>query len=117
MWRGVVKGACGPLARDTPRIGTKRQIGSRNCWENDKRQVWNTILKREEAAMGYTHGRVTCIGCQSFHRPPHDLVVIFELYPCLSIVDVYLISGQVQLHQHPVRVGLRHNPATGRVER
>ncbi len=24
MWRGVMKGACGPLAGDTPRIGTKR---------------------------------------------------------------------------------------------
>ena len=66
MWRGVVKGACGPLAGDTPRIGTKRQIGSRNSWENAKRQVWNTILKREAAAMDYTHGRLTCIGCQSF---------------------------------------------------
>jgi hypothetical protein len=29
MWRGVMKGACGPLTGDTPRIGVKRQIGSR----------------------------------------------------------------------------------------
>jgi hypothetical protein len=28
MWRGVMKGACGPLTGDTPRIGVKRQIGS-----------------------------------------------------------------------------------------
>jgi hypothetical protein len=73
MWRGVVKGVCDPLAGDTPRIGTKRQIGSRNCWENAKRQVWNTILKREAAAMGYTHGRLTCIACQSFHYCVQDL--------------------------------------------
>ena len=68
MWRGVVKGTCDPLAGDTPRIGTKRQIGSKNCWENAKRQVWNTNLKREAVAMGYTHGRLVCIGCQSFHE-------------------------------------------------
>jgi hypothetical protein len=67
MWRGVVKGVCAPLAGDTPRVGTKRQIGSRNCWENAKGQVWNTILKREAATMGYTHGRLAFIGCQSFY--------------------------------------------------
>jgi hypothetical protein len=39
----------------TPRIGAKRQIGSRNLWENAKRQVWNTILKREAAAVGLIH--------------------------------------------------------------
>jgi hypothetical protein len=42
-----MKGACDPLVGDTPRIGVKRQIGSRNLWENAKRQVWNTILKRD----------------------------------------------------------------------
>jgi hypothetical protein len=55
MWRGVVKGACVPLVGDTSRKGTKRHIGSRNIWENAKRQVWNTILKREAAAMGRIH--------------------------------------------------------------
>ena len=50
-----MKGACGPLAGDTPRIGTKRQIGSRNSWENAKRQVWNTTLKRAAAVMGRIH--------------------------------------------------------------
>jgi hypothetical protein len=34
----------------------KRQIGSRNLWENAKRQVWNTILlKREAAAVVHIH--------------------------------------------------------------
>ena len=78
MWRGVVKGACGPLAGDTPRIGTKRQIGSRNSWENAKRQVWNTILKREAAAMGYTHGRLVSIGCQTFQLVSEGRLVIFS---------------------------------------
>jgi hypothetical protein len=73
-----LKGACGPLARDTTRIGTKRQIGSRNCWENAKRQVWNTILKREAAAMGYTHGRLASIGCQSFQLVSEGRLVIFS---------------------------------------
>jgi hypothetical protein len=50
-----VKGACDPLTGDKPRIGAKRQIGSRNLWENAKRQVWNTILKREAAAVGRIH--------------------------------------------------------------
>ncbi len=50
-----MKGACGPLAGDTPRIGAKIQIGFRNLWENAKRQVWNTILKREAAAMDRIH--------------------------------------------------------------
>ncbi len=39
MWRGVIKGACGPLAGDTPRIGTKGQIGFRKSRENAKEQV------------------------------------------------------------------------------
>jgi hypothetical protein len=50
-----MKGVCGPLAGDTPRIGTKRQIGSRNLWENAKRQVWNRILKREESGVVHIH--------------------------------------------------------------
>ena len=60
MWRGVVKGVWGPLAGDAPRIDTKRQIESRNLWENAKRQVWNTILKREAAGMGRIH---VCDAC------------------------------------------------------
>jgi hypothetical protein len=40
---------------DTPRIGAKRQIGSRNPGNNAKRQVWNTILKREITAVGHIH--------------------------------------------------------------
>ena len=50
-----MKKACVPLAGHTPRIGAKRQIGSRNLWENAKRQVWNTILKRETATVGHIH--------------------------------------------------------------
>jgi hypothetical protein len=50
-----LKGTCDPLTGDTPRIGAKRQIGSRNLWEHVKRQVWNTILKREEEAVGLIH--------------------------------------------------------------
>ena len=55
MWRGVVKGAWGPLTRDAPRIDTKRQIESRKTGNGPKRQVWNTILKREAASMGHIH--------------------------------------------------------------
>jgi hypothetical protein len=55
MWRGVMKKTCVPLTGDTPRIGAKRQIGSRNLWENAKRQVWNTILKRETSAVDHIH--------------------------------------------------------------
>ena len=73
MWRGVVKGACDPLAGDTPRIGTKRQIGSRNSWENAKRQVWNTILKREAAAMGRIH---VCNASAAPCDDPEDQMVV-----------------------------------------
>ena len=83
MWRGVVKGACGPLAGDTPRIGTKRQIGSRNIWENAKRQVWkllflvwNTILKREAAAMGRIH---VCNASAAPCDDPEDQMVVATL--------------------------------------
>jgi hypothetical protein len=50
-----MKGVCGPLAGDTPRIGAKRQIGSRNPGNDAKRQVWNTILKRETEAVVHIH--------------------------------------------------------------
>jgi hypothetical protein len=30
-----------------------------------------TIIKRESAAMGYTRGRLACIGCQSFQKVTH----------------------------------------------
>ncbi len=52
-----LKGVCGPLTGDTSkiRIGAKRQIGSRNPWENTKRQVWSTILKREVATVVNIH--------------------------------------------------------------
>ncbi len=33
-WTLNLKGACGPLTGDTPKICEKRQIGSRNLWEN-----------------------------------------------------------------------------------
>ena len=73
MLRGVVKGACDPLEGDTPRIGTKRQIGSRNSWENAKRQVWNTILKREASAMGRIHVCDVCVSpCDD---PEYQMVV------------------------------------------
>ena len=55
MWRGVMKGSCGPLPGDTSRTGAKRQIGSRNLWENAKRQVWNTILKRDTGTVVHIH--------------------------------------------------------------
>jgi hypothetical protein len=73
MWRGVVKGTCGPLVGDTPRIGKKRQIGSRNTWENAKRQVWNTILKREAATLGRIHVCDVCVApCDD---PEYQMVV------------------------------------------
>ena len=73
MWRGVVKGVCVPLTGDTSRIGTKRQIGSRNSWENAKRQVWNTILKREAAAIGRIHVCDACVApCDD---PEYQMVV------------------------------------------
>ena len=50
MLRGVVKGAYGPLAGDAPRIDTKRQIESRKTGNGTKRQVWDTILKRDTSA-------------------------------------------------------------------
>jgi hypothetical protein len=71
-----VKGTRGPLAGDTPRISTKRQIGSRNIWENAKRQVWNTILKREAAAMVRIHVcDVSAAPCDD----PEDQMVVADL--------------------------------------
>ncbi len=68
-----MKGVCGPLTGGTPRIGTKRQIGSRNSWENAKRQVWNTILKREAAPMGRIHVcDVSAVPCDD----PEDQMVV-----------------------------------------
>jgi len=67
MWRGVVKGVCVPLTGDTPRIGAKRQIGSwrmprdKFLLEIVKRQVWNTVLKREAVGMGRIHVCDTCV--------------------------------------------------------
>jgi hypothetical protein len=59
-----MKGACDPLAGDTPRIGVKRQIGSKNLWENAKRQVWNTMLKREAEAVVHIHVCLDVGACQ-----------------------------------------------------
>jgi hypothetical protein len=50
-----LKGVFDPLVGDTPRIGVKRQIGSRNLWGNAKRQVWNRILKSEATTVGLIH--------------------------------------------------------------
>jgi hypothetical protein len=78
MWRGVVKGSCVPLTGDTSRIGTKRQIGSRNIWENAKRQVWNTILKREGAVMDRIHVYDACaVPCDD----PEDHMVVTVSFP------------------------------------
>ena len=33
----------------------KLDLSVRNLWENAKRQVWNTVLKREAAGMGPIH--------------------------------------------------------------
>ncbi len=56
MWRGVLKGTCGPLAGDTPRIGTKGQIGS----QETRDEAWARSLKddinKETTAAGSTHG-------------------------------------------------------------
>jgi hypothetical protein len=75
MWRGVVKGSCGPLTGDTPRIGTKRQIGSRNSWENTKRQVWNTILKRDTSGMVHIY---VCDACAAPCDDPEDQMVVAD---------------------------------------
>ena len=73
-----MKGVCVPLAGDTSRIGTKRQIGSRNLWENAKRQVWNTILKREAAVMGRIHVYDACEApCDD---PEYQMVVPIYIY-------------------------------------
>ena len=64
MWRRVVKGDCVPLSGDTSRIGVKRQIRSRNLWENAKRQVWNTILKRDTSPVVRIHVCLDVGGCQ-----------------------------------------------------
>jgi hypothetical protein len=69
-----VKGVCGPLSGDTSRIGTKRQRGEGNLWEIAKRQVWNTILKGEAAAMGRIHVCDTCV-------PPCDHPEIHMVVP------------------------------------
>ena len=52
------------MTGDTPRIGVKRQIGSRNLWGNAKRQVWNTILKRETTAVVHIHVYLDVTTCQ-----------------------------------------------------
>jgi hypothetical protein len=73
MWRGSVKGTCVPLVGDTPRIGAKRQIGSRNLWSNVKSQVWNTIIKREETTVVLIH---VCDACVSPCDDPESQMVV-----------------------------------------
>ena len=49
------------------------RIGSRNSWENAKRQVWNTILKREAVAMVRIH---VCDACAAPCDDPEDQMVV-----------------------------------------
>ncbi len=41
--------------------------------ENDKRQVWNTVLKREAAAMGHIHVYDACVDPSD--DPEYQMVV------------------------------------------
>ncbi len=61
------------MAGDTTRIGVKRQIGSRNPGKDARTQVWDTILKREAAAMGHIHVCDACVApCDD---PEYQMVV------------------------------------------
>jgi hypothetical protein len=48
-----------------------------------------TIIKRESAAMGYTHGRLTWIGCQSFQTDVNGIgngygqFLLGNMYKCI----------------------------------
>ncbi len=100
-----MKGACGPLAGDTSRIGVKRQIGFRNLWENAKRQVWNTILKREAAAMGHIH---VCDACVAPCDDPESQMVV-TIYICTCVHNACTV---IQVHEYFVgqsSSGLMHH--------
>ena len=77
------------MSGDTSRIGAKRQIGSRNPGKDARTQVWDTILKREAAAMGHIHVCDACVApCEIRSQEGSGSFAMGEEALVLPVVDL-----------------------------